>query len=179
MGVTTFYNFCLSSCEHVNPPAWPELNWLSHPRARARVTKKAAVVRDNARYPLVTSDVSRAKHHTRQHVLTDKHHWWGSVHPVSTAHLNALFLKNCLMRFYLYGASLVGLSNVSMYWFGWIVLKVIFIVGHVKFAWFFSWRKFLKNCLIILSLYIGGVQGGYWITNHEERKLPFTVSRRK
>ena len=36
-----------------------------------RVTKKAAVVRDNARYPLVTSDVSRAKHHTRQHALTD------------------------------------------------------------------------------------------------------------
>ena len=25
--------------------------------------------------------------------------------------------------------------------------------------------------------YNGGVQGGYWITNHEERKFPFTVSR--
>ena len=23
----------------------------------------------------------------------------------------------------------------------------------------------------------GGVQGGYWITNHEEIKFPFTVSR--
>ena len=47
--------------------------------ARARVAKKAAVLRDNTQDPLVASDVSGAKHHTRQHALTDKYYWWGSA----------------------------------------------------------------------------------------------------
>ena len=56
-------------------------------------------------------------------------------------------------------------------------------LGHGSGSWMFKAAREIctisyevNECMKHMLLK-GGVQGGYWITNHEERKLPFTVSR--